>query len=101
MMHHKSQIQAELTRRALFSNTAGGLGTFALADLLHQSGAAQEATTALPGLPHFAPKAKRVIYLFMNGAPPHLDTFDYKPKMEKFRGQEIPDRSTRINDYPQ
>src|SRR5262245_19700911 len=43
------------------------------------------------GTPHFAPRARNVIYLFMNGAPPHLDTFDYKPQMEKYRGKEIPE----------
>lgn len=46
---------------------------------------------AIGGLPHFAPKAKRVIYLLMNGGPPHLDMFDYKPQMEKWRGKEIPE----------
>ena len=47
----------------------------------------------LPGLPHFPAKAKRVIYLFQSGAPSQLDLFDYKPTLEKFRGQDLPDRS--------
>ena len=41
-------------------------------------------------MPHFAAKAKRIVYLYMNGAPPHLDLFDYKPGLEKLRGTEIP-----------
>src|SRR5205814_8597539 len=45
---------------------------------------------ALPGLPHFAPKAKRVIYMFQNGAPSHVDLFDYKPKLKEWHGKEIP-----------
>jgi hypothetical protein len=44
----------------------------------------------LAGLPHFAPKAKRVIYLFQNGAPSHVDLFDYKPKLKAWHGKEIP-----------
>ncbi len=86
---------AHLTRRQFFSKSAVGIGGAALASLLEQD--IQAATSGLPtgirgleGLPHFAPKAKRVIYLLQNGAPPHLDTFDWKPEMEKFRGQEIP-----------
>ena len=46
---------------------------------------------ALPGLPHFAPKAKHVIYLFQNGAPTHVELFDYKPQLQKYSGQPIPD----------
>jgi len=62
----------------------------ALGSLLERDGfAAQKPEFA--GLPHFAPKAKRVIYLLMNGGPPHLDMFDYKPQMEKWRGKEIPE----------
>ncbi|MBS0207853.1 MAG: DUF1501 domain-containing protein [Planctomycetes bacterium] len=45
----------------------------------------------LPELPHFAPKAKRVIYLVQSGAPSQMDLFDYKPELKKFRGQELPD----------
>jgi len=79
---------AALTRRHFFSTTATGIGTAALASLLTRDG---HAAGGLAGLPHHPPKAKRVIYLFMNGAPPHIDTFDYKPEMEKHRGEEIPE----------
>jgi Protein of unknown function (DUF1501) len=87
---------AYLTRRTFFSRAAVGIGGAALASLLnrHSLGSSTSdlaRTGGLPGVPHFAPKAKRVIYLFQNGAPPHLDMFDYKPGMEKLRGQEIPE----------
>src|SRR5829696_8556440 len=88
------QAAAPLTRRALFGNCALGLGAPALASLLAGDSPAQAAAPqrfgGLSGLPHHAPRAKHVIYLLQNGGPPHLDTFDYKPGMEKFRGQEIP-----------
>ncbi|HEY5314916.1 MAG TPA: DUF1501 domain-containing protein [Pirellulales bacterium] len=84
-----------LTRRAFFGRSALGVGTAALASLLDGAGANAAATTAsrpgLPGLPHFAPQAKRVIYLFQNGAPSHVDLFDYKPTLAKWRGKQIPD----------
>ena len=49
----------------------------------------------LPDLPHFAPKAKRVIYLFQSGGPSQLELFDHKPQLEKFRGQDLPDSVRR------
>src|SRR6266545_1820853 len=52
---------------------------------------AARAAGGLPGLPHFAPKAKRVIYLFQHGAPSQLDLFDYKPSLEKQRGADLPE----------
>lgn len=86
---------AHVTRRQLFGQTATGLGVAALATLLGPDASAADVAGArvggLPGLPHFAPRAKHVIYLLQNGAPPHLDMFDYKPQMEKFRGQELPE----------
>src|SRR5690349_17506182 len=95
-MNPSTERAAYLTRRQFFAKSAQGLGTAALASLLTQDGfAALTGANAprvggLDGLPHFPAKAKRVIYLLQNGAPPHLDMFDYKPDMEKFRGQEIP-----------
>ena len=72
-----------LTRRHFFGRTGAGLGAAALASLLPAAPAPAQAaaTGGLPGLPHFAPKAKRVIYLFMAGGPSQIDLFDYKPKM--------------------
>ena len=64
-----------------------GLGGMALAHLMARDGFAEP----LPGLPHFPPKAKRVIYLFQEGGVSQLDTFDYKPKLETLRGQDLPD----------
>src|SRR3954453_10086390 len=85
---------AHLTRRQFFGRGVLGLGTAALATLLRRDrlGAAQGGPRlgSLPGVPHFAGKAKRVIYLFQNGAPTHVDLFDYKPGMEAWRGREIP-----------
>lgn len=80
--------QRDITRREFFSRSAAGVGTAALASLLTKQG---YSAPGLAGLPHHSPKAKRVIYLFQNGAPPHVDTFDYKPQMEQYRGQEIPE----------
>ena len=97
-MTPQQERAAYLTRRQFFSKSAVGLGTAALASLLDRdlvaaiaSGAGSSGTRGLPGVPHFAPKAKRVIYMLQNGAPPHLDMFDYKPGLEKLRGQEIPE----------
>ncbi len=83
-----------ITRRHFFARGALGLGTAALASLW-PSGmlAARETPKAiggLPGLPHFAPKAKRVIYLFMNGGPSQMDMWDYKPKMDALFDKDLP-----------
>lgn len=82
-----------LTRRDLLSHMATGVGACALATLLRQEGLAAKPSEAggLPGLPHFAPRAKRVIYLFQSGAPSQLDLFDHKPQLARLGGQELPD----------
>ncbi len=92
------EYQAYLTRRQFFGRSAMGLGTAALASLLNReafgaaaSGASATHIGGLPDLPHFAPKAKRVIYLFQNGAPSHVDLFDYKSKLKEWHGKQIPD----------
>ncbi len=72
-----------MTRRALFGKAATGVGVAALANLLDAEG--------LPGMPHFAPKAKRVIYLFQSGGPSQMDLFDYKPRLNDFAGKELPE----------
>lgn len=83
-----------ITRRHFFGRTGMGLGTAALASLLPERGNGAEALTAhggLSGLPHFAPKAKRAIYLFMAGAPCQLDMLDYKPKLGDMFDADLPD----------
>jgi hypothetical protein len=80
-----------ITRRHFFGRSALGLGTAALAALLPERLRAAEATGGLPGLPHFAPKAKRAIYLFMNGGPSQMDLFDYKPKMTDLFDKDLPE----------
>ena len=68
-----------------------GLGSVALGSLLIPDLFGKSAEEAvITGLPHFAPKAKRIIYLFQNGAPSQLDLFDYKPLLQKMQGQDLP-----------
>src|SRR5438046_659606 len=69
----------QITRRWFFEQCGVGLGTAALGHLLAESGLAAQPT-------HFAPKAKHVIFLFMAGAPSHLELFDNKPQLSKFDG---------------
>src|SRR5688572_15231119 len=86
-------IRLALTRRQFFSRTSTGIGGAALASLLNPGlfGAGESATApGLPGLPHFAPKAKRVIFLHQSGGPSQMDLFDYKPTLNKLRGTELP-----------
>ena len=86
-----------LTRRHFLGLASTGLGAAALATLVDEELLAQVAGTqaqaggGLPGLPHFAPKARRVIYLFQSGAPSQHELFDYKPKLAELRGTELPD----------
>jgi len=94
-MNPLQENQQLTTRRQLLANAAQPLGAAALASLMGGGALAAAAKPSndshgLPGLPHFAPKAKRVIYLFMCGGPSHIDTFDYKPALRKLHGQELP-----------
>lgn len=85
------QNRLHVTRREFFGRSATGIGTIALASLLNREGlASAEPLGGLPSLPHFAPKAKRIIYLFQNGAPTHVDLFDYKPKLQELHGKPLP-----------
>lgn len=70
-------------RRQFLARTSAGLGMAALSDLLHAEG-------GLTGIPHFAPKAKRVIYLFQFGGPSQIDLFDPKPGLKKMQGVDLP-----------
>ena len=92
MNFHTSPAHA-LTRRQFFSRGANGIGAAALASLLGRSllaAPANGAGLAGPGHSHFAPKAKRVIYLFMHGGPSQVDLFDHKPGLRALHGQELP-----------
>src|SRR2546422_2704189 len=78
-----------VSRRWFFEQCGVGLGAMALGNLLAQSGYAANATLddpLAPKKPHFPPKAKNVIFLFMAGAPSHLELFDYKPQLAKYDG---------------
>ena len=82
---------AVLTRRQLLSHAGLGLGAAALGALESRRASAAELKSPNQlGLPHFAAKAKRVIYLFHNGGPSHVDLYDYKPKLRELDGKEIP-----------
>ncbi|MCI0536012.1 MAG: DUF1501 domain-containing protein [Verrucomicrobiales bacterium] len=87
-----------ITRRELLQRAGGGLGMVALASLLKQDGllaagpATSHATNPLaPRTPHFAPRAQRVIFLFMSGGPSHVDLFDPKPDLIRLAGQPVPE----------
>jgi hypothetical protein len=87
------EYELTMTRRHFFSRFGLGIGTAALASLLAENGFAQsgDAKPGLPDVSHFAPKAKRVIYLYQAGGPSQLDLFDYKPKLTNLRGENLPD----------
>ena len=97
---HQQSLQQHLlgvTRRHFFKECGIGLGKIALAGLLTdaftrgaRAGVTAPANPLLPREPHFAPKAKRVIHLFMAGAPSQLELFDYKPKLTQYEGKSIP-----------
>ena len=86
------------SRRQFFSTVGKGIGVAALSSLLGDDGYASDGSAesqAVPFGPHFAPKAKRVIYLFQSGGPSQIDLFDHKPYMDKVRGEDLPDSIRR------
>src|SRR5438094_6172180 len=93
-LHREHQLL--MTRRQLLGRCACGFGTAALASLLNPALFAGEEIGPKTGghgsLPnfHFAPKAKRIIYLVMSGGPSHIDLFDYKAKLRELHGTELP-----------
>jgi uncharacterized protein (DUF1501 family) len=91
----RSEYALLIARRWFLRQCAVGLGSIALASLLGEDSARAAAAPAAsnplaPRQPHFKPKAKRVIYLFMGGAPSQLDLFDYKPTLAKYDGKPVP-----------
>jgi hypothetical protein len=91
-LHDHALLQ---TRRYFLQGSGLSLGAVALASLLGDDARSDDAVGGLPGLPHFAPRAKRVIYLFQSGAPSQMDLFDYKPRLADMRGVELPDSVRR------
>src|SRR5262245_64038517 len=78
-------------RREMLRRFANGFGMIGLASLLaNESRAAEAANPLAPRKPHFEPKAKRLIFLFMSGGPSHVDTFDPKPRLATENGKQLP-----------
>ncbi|AGA26752.1 hypothetical protein Sinac_2441 [Singulisphaera acidiphila DSM 18658] len=97
------QFNWELTsRRRMLKGCATGFGALALAALMAEesSAAAPAKKVDGPPLPHFPPRAKRVIFLFMKGGPSHLDTFDPKPLLQRDNGKELPFPKPRVQFAP-
>jgi len=111
MMNHMDEIALEskklVSRRHFFRDCGVGLGSIALASLLKddliasasQSSKGRLAGPLAPKQPHFAAKAKRVIYLFQAGAPSQLDLFDYKPELMKYNGKSVPQELVKDINY--
>ncbi len=97
MFQELFENQQRVTRRQLFGSAAQGIGGIALASLLADSSAKAAAVSSapsgggLPSLPHFAPKAKRMVCLWQGGGPSHVDLFDPKPTLQKMASQDIPE----------
>ena len=86
-----------ISRREMLRRSAAGFGNLALLSLLAESGFAQVKPDPLaPKRPHFEPKAKRVIFLFMHGGPSHVDTFDEKPLLTRDHGKPLPFAKPRV-----
>ncbi|MEY3376416.1 MAG: hypothetical protein RL463_726, partial [Bacteroidota bacterium] len=93
MDNHEKQFRLNVTRRHFLTKAGLGIGSAALGTMLFKDqlfGTSDAASVPL-GIAQFAPKAKRIIYLFQNGAPSQLETFDYKPLLNKMHGEELPE----------
>jgi hypothetical protein len=91
--HWNSYLNRKLSRRDLLRVSSTGFGSLALAGLLAESGEAASSASPNPlavKAPHFPPRAKRVIFLFMHGGPSQVDTFDYKPLLKRDHGKPLP-----------
>jgi hypothetical protein len=91
---HCGRFDHQLTRRDWLGRLALGVGGMALADLLKREGLASDQKNPFQGIleqPHHTPKAKRIIFLFMAGGPSQIDLFDYKPRLEKMHGKDLPE----------
>ncbi|QDV52410.1 DUF1501 domain-containing protein [Gimesia fumaroli] len=93
--------QSLFSRRDLLKKSAVGFGNLALLSMLNEEAQAASSKDPLaPKEPHFTPRAKRVIFLFMKGGPSHMDTFDYKPQLQKYDGKPLPFDKPRVQFAP-
>ena len=85
-----------ISRRELLQRAGTGVGMLGLASLLENEASAEAPTGPLSArAPHFEPRAKHVVHLFMNGGPSQVDTFNYCPQLEKYHGQPVPSGNLR------
>jgi hypothetical protein len=91
MHENKLNELKAMTRRHFFGTGGFGIGTLALASLLNRDLSAAPANSIAPGQPHYKPRAKNIIYLFMAGGPSQLDLFDHKPKLNEYDGKPCPE----------
>ncbi len=89
-----------LTRRHFLERAGAGFGLIALNGLLAHAASSPGANALAPRKPHFAPRAKSIIWLFMNGGPSQVDTWDYKPGLQKRDGQPLPDFDAKTGFFP-
>src|SRR3984885_13485916 len=94
---NREEFRRIQTRRSFFQQCAGGVGMIALAQLMEQEGrgAVHDDNPLAPRKPHFAPKAKNVIFMFMEGGPSQIDLFDPKPGLQKWSGKTLPPEMTK------
>lgn len=88
--------QATLTRRQMLAASGCSFGQLALTGLLQKPVSAAPSNPLTPRQPHITPRAKRIIFLFMQGGPSHVDSFDYKPLLEKRDGETLPFDDARV-----
>ena len=97
-MTSPEQLGNYLNRRSFLGSSGIGVGSAALFSLLGRDALGRKIDTSydgLPGLPHHDARIKRVIFLTMAGGPSHLETFDYKPKLDELNGQPMPESFTK------
>ena len=94
-MSDREIVLDQLTRRAFLHHSVQGVGTLALASMMGRNAWAAAGPANMPFKQHFAARTKRVIHLCMAGGPSHLETFDYKPVLEKHDGEPMPESFTK------
>src|SRR6266446_1976277 len=93
-------FQTPVSRRDLLMRAGGGFGMLALAGLLERTGFAASLNPLAPKQPHFKPRAKSVIWIFANGGPSQVDTWDYKPELQKRDGTTLEGFDTKTGFFP-